>query len=187
MKLLKFYVVLTAALTGAVLLQACKTKMTAQKASLFEKNIPPAYYAEQTTFLPVQDTSINYSFNNIQFEFNSAMLKPDFYPVLNKTAAEMNKDLSVKFSINGYASNEGTTEHSMALARERCNSVKAYLVNSGVNANNLIAQGYGESNLFVGNGIDSANKLNRRVEIKVLLSASSLFDIKNAKDVVVEP
>jgi len=187
MKLLKLYIVLTAVLSGFVLLQACKTKMAAQKTSSHDKNIQPVYYASLTMAPPVADTAADYNFNNIQFGYNSATIKTEFYPVLAKTAVEMMKDPSVKFNINGYTSKEGTDEHSMVLAQARCNSIKDFLVNSGVNADNLIIRGYGEGDLFAGNGVDSAAWLNRRVEIKVLLPGTNLSDLNNTKNIVIEP
>jgi len=109
----------------------------------------------------------NYNFSNIQFEFNSAVLKTASYQSLDQAAAEMKKDKTVKFILNGNASAEGTPEHNMELSIERANSVKLYLVNSGINGDNLTVKGLGETNPIADNTTEEGRVQNRRVEIKV--------------------
>jgi OOP family OmpA-OmpF porin len=109
----------------------------------------------------------DYNFGKIQFEFDSGILKTDSYPVLDKAAAEMKKDPSVTFVLNGYASAEGTADHNMELSVQRANAVKAYLVNSGISNATLTAKGFGEANPVADNTTDAGKILNRRVEIKL--------------------
>ncbi|RYU90893.1 OmpA family protein [Mucilaginibacter terrigena] len=116
---------------------------------------------------PAAPEKPDYNFKNIQFEFNSGILKTDAYPALDKAAAEMKKDPSVKFVLNGNSSAEGTDEHNMSLSVERANAVKTYLVNTGVNGANLEVKGYGESKPITSNATEEGRVLNRRVEIKL--------------------
>jgi len=125
---------------------------------------PPAPAPEPAA--PAPAPAPNYNFANIQFEFNSGILKTESYPVLDKAAAEMKKDPSAKFKLSGYASAEGTDEHNMQLSVDRANAVKAYLVNSGVSADALTAKGYGESNPVADNTTEAGRVINRRVEMK---------------------
>ena len=78
----------------------------------------------------------------------------------------MKADPKIKFNLNGYASAEGTDAHNMELSAQRANAVKSYLVNSGVDANNLITKGFGEANPVADNTTEAGRILNRRVEIK---------------------
>lgn len=163
-------------IAGAVLVApACKSKkpLVQQPTPVAEpvKTAPPA---EEAKPAPVQEQPAtpepapapDYNFRNIQFEFNSAVLKTSAYVILDKASMEMKKDPSVKFFLNGYASNEGTAEHNLTLSQERASAVKLYLVNSGISGDNLVAKGYGESNP-VTTGTDEASRaLNRRVELK---------------------
>ncbi|HVW98232.1 MAG TPA: OmpA family protein [Mucilaginibacter sp.] len=121
---------------------------------------------QETPPPPPPPAKPDYNFKNIQFEFNSGILKTESYPVLDKVAAEMKKDLSVKFVLNGNSSAEGTYDHNMALSVERANAVKLYLVNTGIPASNLAVKGYGESNPIADNNTEEGRVLNRRVEIK---------------------
>ncbi len=108
----------------------------------------------------------NYNFSNIQFEFNSAVLKTSAYLILDKAVLEMKKDPTVKFNLSGYASAEGTAEHNMALSVERANAVKTYLINAGISAENLTTKGFGDANPVSENTDEPGRALNRRVEIK---------------------
>jgi len=109
----------------------------------------------------------DYNFTNIQFEFNSGILKTNSYPALDKAAVAMKMDPSVKFILKGYASIEGTEEHNMMLSVDRANAVRSYLINSGVNGDNIVAKGYGTADPISSNTTETGKALNRRVEIKL--------------------
>ncbi|MGY3214869.1 OmpA family protein [Mucilaginibacter sp. HD30] len=157
---------------------ACKTKKLAQPVPLAE-TFPPAPVSKPAPVpVPAAPTPTpvpqpvaapappDYNFANIQFEFNSGILKTQSYPVMDRAIVEMKKDPSVKFILNGNASAEGTPQHNMSLSVERANSVKTYLVNSGINADNLRTVGNGESKPIADNTSEAGRALNRRVEIK---------------------
>ncbi|RYZ93821.1 MAG: OmpA family protein [Sphingobacteriaceae bacterium] len=108
----------------------------------------------------------NYNFSNIQFEFNSGILKTDSYPILDKAIVEIKKDPSVTFLLNGHSSAEGSEAHNMELSVERANSVKLYLTNSGISGANLTVKGFGETKPISTNTDEASRALNRRVEIK---------------------
>jgi OOP family OmpA-OmpF porin len=55
----------------------------------------------------------------------------------------------------------------MSLSVDRANSVKLYLVNSGVNGDNLTVKGWGESKPIADNTTEDGRVLNRRVEVKL--------------------
>jgi OOP family OmpA-OmpF porin len=52
------------------------------------------------------------------------------------------------------------------LSKDRANAVKQYLVNAGVPASSINANGYGEANPIVSNDTEAGRVQNRRVEIK---------------------
>jgi OOP family OmpA-OmpF porin len=172
---MKFYktIYLASAVVFTVsLFPACKAKKPIIKEStpvVETRQAPPAETKPAPTTpapTPVPEKP-DYNFKNIQFEFNSGILKTDAYPTLDKAAAEMKKDPSVKFVLNGNSSAEGTDEHNMSLSIERANAVKTYLVNTGVNGGNLDVKGYGESKPVTSNATEEGRALNRRVEIKL--------------------
>ncbi|MBS1501716.1 MAG: OmpA family protein [Bacteroidetes bacterium] len=160
-------------LSAAISLQACHAKKKVINYSTPPDTTkatppppPPPAPAPQPAPAPAQPPAPDYNFSNIQFEFDSSILRTSSYPALDKAAAAMKQDTSVKFMLSGYASAEGTPEHNMVLSQDRANSVKAYLVNTGVSANRLITKGYGEANPIADNTTENGRILNRRVEIK---------------------
>jgi len=99
----------------------------------------------------------------IQFEFNSSVLKTESYPILDALSSRLRENNS-KVTLKGYASSEGTAAYNMKLSKDRSNSVKTYLVNSGVNASQVAARGYGEANPIASNDTEEGRIQNRRVE-----------------------
>ncbi|WP_184549173.1 OmpA family protein [Mucilaginibacter sp. FT3.2] len=162
-------------LLAAVTFPACKAKKLAEKPAPVETEKmyapaakptpPPAAAPAQTP--PPPPAKPNYNFTNIQFEFNSAVLKTASYQALDQAVIEMKKDATVQFVLNGNSSSEGTDQRNMELSVERANSVKTYLVNSGISADNLSVKGYGESKPIADNTTEDGRVLNRRVEIKL--------------------
>jgi OOP family OmpA-OmpF porin len=99
----------------------------------------------------------------IQFDFNSSVLKTDSYPTLDKLSSTLRESGS-KVTVKGYASSEGTAAYNMKLSKDRANSVKTYLVNSGVNASQVASKGLGEANPIASNDTEEGRIQNRRVE-----------------------
>ncbi|MFC5283257.1 OmpA family protein [Pedobacter alpinus] len=104
---------------------------------------------------------------NIQFEFNSSVLKTSSYAVLEVIAQQIKKYGDAKFLLNGHSSAEGTEQRNMALSVDRANAVKAYLVNNGIKASILITEGYGEAQPIADNSTEDGRVINRRVEINL--------------------
>ena len=105
------------------------------------------------------------SANVIQFEFNSSVLKTSSYPVLDQLSNSLRSNEILKVELGGHASLEGTPNYNLQLSKDRANAVKTYLVNSGVAANKIVANGYGETRPVASNTTEEGRQLNRRVEI----------------------
>ena len=102
-------------------------------------------------------------FEKIGFDFNSSVLKTESYPTLDKLSSVLREN-GGKVTVNGYASSEGTAAYNVKLSKDRANSVKTYLVNSGVNASQVATKGNGEANPFASNDTEEGRIQNRRVE-----------------------
>ena len=113
---------------------------------------------------PVAGAATAYS--NIQFEFDSSVLRTSSYPVLDATSADLRSAANKKIELDGFASSEGTAAHNLRLSRDRANSVKTYLVNSGVDSKRLKVKAFGETHPIADNSTEEGRVLNRRVEFK---------------------
>ncbi|QEM08485.1 OmpA family protein [Mucilaginibacter rubeus] len=105
------------------------------------------------------------AYSNIQFEFDSSVLRTSSYPVLDATSADL-RSSGAAVEVDGFASSEGTAAHNLSLSKDRANSVKTYLVNSGVDAKKVKVKGYGETNPIADNSTEEGRVLNRRVQFK---------------------
>ncbi|RYZ97709.1 MAG: OmpA family protein [Sphingobacteriaceae bacterium] len=103
------------------------------------------------------------AYSNIQFEFDSSVLRTSAYPALDATSADL-RSSGAAVTVKGYASSEGTAAHNLALSKDRANSVKTYLVNSGVDAKKLKVKALGETAPIADNSTEEGRVLNRRVE-----------------------
>ncbi|SEL97058.1 OmpA-OmpF porin, OOP family [bacterium A37T11] len=114
---------------------------------------------------PVAQTGSLGSYSNIQFEFDSSVLKTESYSILDKLSSDL-KASGGNVTLDGYASAEGSEAYNLQLSKDRANSVKNYLVNSGVDASKVIVNGNGEANPIASNSTEAGRVQNRRVEIK---------------------
>ena len=176
MKSFKVYISAIVFACMAITMQSCKPK------KVIAKSTPPAETAEQPVSKPapptpapvqsqpaiVKTAPANFNFKNIQFDYNSAVLRTEGIQYLDHIAEEMKKDASVRFILNGHASSEGTESHNMQLSIDRANAVKQYLVNSGIDGLHLQAKGYGAKKPIASNKTNKGRERNRRVEVKVV-------------------
>jgi outer membrane protein OmpA-like peptidoglycan-associated protein len=103
----------------------------------------------------------------IFFEFNSAQLRPDAYPLLDKVSAALaSGELdSFRFSIEGHTDDVGSPTYNTELSAKRAETVQNYLLAKGVPRNRLGVIGHGESAPVAPNDSEDGRQRNRRVEI----------------------
>lgn len=166
---------LTALIGFATLtMYSCKTKKMVAKpdpAPVAKPTPPveekkPTPQPKQEEEQPAPAEKPNFNFENIQFEFNSYVLKTASFSTLDQAVAEMKKSPETKFVINGHSSSEGTPEHNMSLSVDRANAVKSYFVNAGISGSRFSIVGHGEKQPASTNDNDEGRALNRRAEIK---------------------
>ncbi len=108
----------------------------------------------------------------INFEFNSAILTPDSYHVLDAVVATMeaNPDLAL-VEVAGHTDERGNDAYNLDLSDRRAAAVVTYLVAHGVATNRLASQGYGETQPVINAHTEKAWTKNRRVEFLILKRA----------------
>lgn len=102
------------------------------------------------------------------FEFGKASLLPNAYPVLDSLANTMKAEPQYRWKIEGHTDAIGSEAYNMELSRKRAQSVVDYLVQRGVDRNNLEVVPYGESKPIASNKTAEGRAMNRRVEIKAI-------------------
>lgn len=127
-----------------------------------EEPVPPPPVVEE----PKCDKIV---INSIQFDFDKAVIKPEFYPVLDEAAAELQKpECSGKsVTIEGYTCSMGPEAYNLKLSERRAASAKQYLVDKGLSADRFTTVGNGEANPIADNKTKKGRMMNRRVEFQV--------------------
>jgi large repetitive protein len=106
--------------------------------------------------------------DKIQFEYNSDVIKPVSFGLLNDIYKVIQEHPEQKkIFIDGHSSNEGTDEYNNQLSRRRAESVRAYLVKKGVEAARLTATGFGETKPITADTSAAGRAQNRRVEFRL--------------------
>lgn len=122
--------------------------------------------------VPHVEKNMVFTFNDILFEYNKADLLEESKKVLDRLADLLiSSHASVEFS--AHTDSRGSDKYNLSLSQKRSDSCVQYLITKGVLPSQLIAKGYGETQLKNGcrNGVECSEEdhaLNRRVEIKVL-------------------
>ncbi|MCE9539647.1 MAG: OmpA family protein [Bacteroidetes bacterium] len=111
---------------------------------------------------------------NIFFDFDEATLRPISNVELGKLFKLLSSNKGMIVEISGHTDEKGELNYNLKLSEERAQSVVDYLIEKGINKNQMIAKGYGESNPIADNfnsdGIENTEnmQLNRRVELKII-------------------
>jgi peptidoglycan-associated lipoprotein len=84
------------------------------------------------------------SLENIYFDFDSAVLRPDAVSALKETAQCLIKKGAKNIIVEGHCDPRGTEEYNMGLGLERANAVKKFLVNYGISKKEIKVFSKGE-------------------------------------------
>ncbi|MBZ0232881.1 MAG: OmpA family protein, partial [Deltaproteobacteria bacterium] len=105
----------------------------------------------------------------IHFEFDSAIIKPESYPVVRAVAEALRAHGHIRrMEIGGHTDSRGSAAYNLALSRRRAAAVRQFLVDEGIAADRLESEGYGETRPLDDRKTDAAHARNRRVEFLIL-------------------
>ncbi len=105
----------------------------------------------------------------IYFDFNSAIIKPESYPVLDDAAKVLQAKPKMRVEIGGHTDTVGSDSYNQKLSYERAQAVKDYLVRyHNIDSMRLDVRGYGETQPIGDNRTKAGRDLNRRIEFRIL-------------------
>ena len=113
-------------------------------------------------------TQLNSFAKTILFDVGKSTIRPESATVLNNIVNVLNKYKNSKFSVEGYTDTSGNKDKNQRLSEDRAYSVKAYLVDKGINPARLSAKGFGPEKPIASNKTKEGRELNRRVEINLV-------------------
>ena len=103
----------------------------------------------------------------IQFDTDSAEIKPEYMERIQRFAEFLKQHPEVKAEIQGYTDNRGNPEYNKKLSEKRAKAVYEALINLGVSKDQLSYKGYGAENPVASNETEEGRAKNRRVVAKL--------------------
>ena len=106
--------------------------------------------------------------DNISFDFNSAMVKPEMRTELQQVAAVLGSYPSTVVGVFGHTDNVGSEAVNQRLSEQRAASVAGSLESFGVPAARVQTKGFAYNQPIASNDTDEGRAKNRRVEIRIV-------------------
>ncbi len=108
-----------------------------------------------------------FDFDRLLFDTEMATLQPKSQEQLKNIAEILMAYPNVEVKIGGYTDNVGDPKANLKLSEERAKTVMQNLVDMGINAKRLTAEGYGEKHPVASNDTDEGKAQNRRIAMRV--------------------
>ena len=110
-----------------------------------------------------------YTIENLYFQSGSTDLKPGSDTQLNNLAEIMNAYPNLKVKLGGYTDNTGNESSNLKLSNLRAQTAKLKLLEVGISADRIEAEGYGSQfPVCEANDTDECKAQNRRIDVRVL-------------------
>lgn len=172
----KLQVLLTVSIVLLIALAGCGKKTTKTDTTLeppppIEEPTPPPPPPPEDNFNTDQmDAQLRELLQTIYFDFDSYTLKGDAISTLEKVAAFMKDNASVRVLAQGHADERGSNEYNMGLGENRAKAVRQYLTSYGISSDRIETTSYGEERPAKPDcgDDDACHSSNRRVEWQVL-------------------
>lgn len=110
--------------------------------------------------------------DRVFFDFDKSSLKPEAQTVLQRQAAWLKSNPSVRVTIEGHCDERGTREYNLALGERRANAVKDYLTALGIDRSRVKTISYGKERPVAMGSNAAAWAQNRRGVTKVIGAGS---------------
>lgn len=131
----------------------------------FEQSEP---YPVLVALAPLQKETV-VQLRNIEFEFNSYLLKGESYIELHQVAELLRQNPTLHIEISAHTDDIGSDAYNLRLSKKRGEATAEYLIKQeGVNPAQLKTVGYGKNKPLVPNTSDENRAINRRVEFTIL-------------------
>lgn len=115
--------------------------------------------------LGFKDNLATIDFSRVAFERGSASLTPNSRAALQQLVQLLRTNPQFRIRVSGHTDNTGRAEVNLRISRQRAGSVADYLIDNGVNADQIVAQGYGATRPIADNSTEAGRSANRRIEV----------------------
>ncbi|HRD83531.1 MAG TPA: OmpA family protein, partial [Saprospiraceae bacterium] len=104
----------------------------------------------------------------LQFDADSVVLKPSFYPLLDELYDFLDENQGVVVEIGGHTNSLPPDAVCDNLSSARAKAVAEYLIAKGISDKRVFHKGYGKRQPIASNTTPEGRRRNQRVEVKIL-------------------
>jgi outer membrane protein OmpA-like peptidoglycan-associated protein len=146
---------------------AAQAQQAAARAEQEKEQLRSSLLQQFNRILPTTDTprGLKVNLSDVLFDTAKYSLRGNARESLAKLSGIIETHPGLKLRVEGYTDSVGGDTYNMTLSENRANSVKAFLVNQGVDPGSIDVVGYGKSNPVASNDTAEGRQENRRVEI----------------------
>jgi OOP family OmpA-OmpF porin len=104
----------------------------------------------------------------INFEYNKWDIKPEYYALLNESAAVLKLNSEMTIEVQGHTDEIASEEYNQVLSEKRAEATRNYFIGLGIASDRISTRGFGETRPIESNDTPDERAMNRRIEIKIL-------------------
>ena len=155
------------------MMMAMRAELAAINARLdkLSANKPSVKDYDETTIIKVQQIPLEPKQHvmeevfEIHFDFNKAIIKPEYDDIIRKLVGITQSNRNVKISVVGHTDTAGSQSYNYALGGRRAEAVQKMLIERGIPSSQIVAVSAGEEDLKVPTPDGVPNAENRRVRV----------------------
>jgi outer membrane protein OmpA-like peptidoglycan-associated protein len=147
-------------------------KNAESKRNTSSQNLPKKKYIQPSIMPELQIDKVKKDqtirVRSLHFDADSTNISSESQQVIDEIYRFLDYYPKVKIEIGGHANLMPKKEYARDLSQKRAESVRDYLIKKGIEKDRVVPVGYGNTKPIVESVNRIANKLNQRVEIKIL-------------------
>ena len=118
-------------------------------------------------------SDVEITLDDIYYDFNESFIRDDAKPSLNELYDMMINNPALDIQLSSHTDCQGDDDYNQDLSQRRAQSAVDYIIEKGIEANRIIAKGYGETRLAIICEVceecsEDEHQLNRRTTFKIL-------------------
>ncbi|NOZ63314.1 MAG: tetratricopeptide repeat protein [Calditrichaeota bacterium] len=107
-------------------------------------------------------------FNDILFAFNSSELNDAYRAKMDTIVQILLDSPKIRLEVQGHTDSIGTEEVNQKLSQKRAETIRKYMLQSGIDSSRVMAKGFGERFPIASNNAEAGRALNRRTEFVIV-------------------
>jgi len=161
---------------NAVILAEQQLKIAEQRLNYLTQRTPCAQQNDDNLNLDAINLLLN---SNNQFATNLSELTLSYQNNLTLAAKLMRQQPQLTITLIGHADIRGSEQNNLALSQRRVANVKQYLIQNGINAEQITTAANGESEPLVNKNDPTAWLSNRRVSAQIQINTTNKITTEN--------